>query len=212
MSKILEYTRINEYLLHKEKTCSASKGVWPYATIKTQRPSRKRYAQFLKSSYSLTLLELSSNLTFGGSLAGTTLVLSVRSFSVLGRSGVERVGTVWLTSDFFGIISWRRLWEIRVISHCFIPETKGRTVQTRSMASANQETGNPLTVVEWQLQTLLAAIERLTQKNKALMLQNQALEVQIKHPQEHQVLSHDQRRSGHNHYPPLRNITEGNIK
>ena len=45
------------------------------------------------------------------------------------------------------------------------------------MASANQETGNPPTVVEWQLQTLLAAIERLTQQNKTLMLQNQALEI-----------------------------------
>ena len=93
--------------------------------------------------------------------------------------------------------------KLRVISHCFIPETKGRTVQARSLASANQETRNPPTVVEWQLQTLSAAIERLTQQNKALMLQNQMLEVQIKHPQEHQVLSHDQHRSGHNHYPPL---------
>ena len=80
------------------------------------------------------------------------------------------------------------------------------------MASANQETGNPPTVVEWQLQTLLAAIERLTQQNKTLMLQNQALEVQIKHPKKYQVLSHDQRRNGHNHYPPLRNITKGNSK
>ena len=50
------------------------------------------------------------------------------------------------------------------------------------MALANQETGNPSTVVEWQLQTLSTAIERLTQQNKAFMLQNQALEVQIKHP------------------------------
>ena len=45
------------------------------------------------------------------------------------------------------------------------------------MASANQETGNPPTVVEWQLQTLLAAIELLTQQNKALMLQKQVLEI-----------------------------------
>ena len=105
MSRILEYTCINEYLPHKEKTCSASKGVCPYATIKTQRPSRKRYTQFLYSLYSLTLLELFSYLTFKGSLAGTTSVLFVRSFSVLGMSGVERVGTVWLTGDFFGIIS-----------------------------------------------------------------------------------------------------------
>ena len=80
------------------------------------------------------------------------------------------------------------------------------------MASANQETGNPPTVVEWQLQSLSATIERLTQQNKTLMLQNQVLEVQINYPQEHQVLSHDQRRSGHSHYPPLRNITEGNSK
>ena len=145
-------------------------------------------------------------------MGGTTPVLSVKSFSVLGRSGVERFGTVWPTGDFFGIISWRHLWEIRVISHCFIPGIKSRTVQTRSMASANQETGNPPTVVEWQLQSLSAAIERLTQQNKTLMLQNQVLEVQIKYPQDHQVLSHDQRRSGHNHYPPLRNITEGNSK
>ena len=80
------------------------------------------------------------------------------------------------------------------------------------MASANQETGNPPTIVEWQLQKLSIAIEWVTQQNKAFMLQNQALEVQIKHPQEHQVLLHDQRRSGHIHYPPLRNIIEGNSK
>ena len=96
-------------------------------------------------------MELSSDLTFGGSLVGTTLVLFVKSFSVLGRSGIERVETGWLIDDFFGIINWCHLWEIRVISHCFILETKGRTVQTRSMASANQETGNPPIVVEWQL-------------------------------------------------------------
>ena len=36
------------------------------------------------------------------------------------------------------------------------------------MASTNQETGNPPTVVEWQLQTLSAAIKRLTQQIKLL--------------------------------------------
>ena len=40
-------------------------------------------------------------------MAGTTPVLYVRSFSVLGRSGIERVGTVWLTGDFFGIIRFQ---------------------------------------------------------------------------------------------------------
>ena len=58
-------------------------------------------------------------------------------------------------------------------------------VQTRSMASVNQEIGNPPTAVEWKLQTLSVAIEQLTQQNKALMLQNQALEVQTKQLQEH---------------------------
>ena len=67
------------------------------------------------------------------------------------------------------------------------------------MASVNQETGNPPTAVEWQLQTLSAAIKQLTQQNKAFILQNQALEVQTKQPQEHQVLPHDQHRNGHNH-------------
>ena len=81
---------------------------------------------------------------------------------MLGRSGVERVRTVWLTSDFFDIISWRRLWKIQVINHCFIHKTKGHTVQSRLMASTNQETENPPTVVKWQLQTLSTAIERLT--------------------------------------------------
>ena len=48
------------------------------------------------------------------------------------------------------------------------------------MASVNQETRNPLTAIEWQLQTLSTTIKQLTQQNKALMLQNQALEVQTK--------------------------------
>ena len=37
-------------------------------------------------------------------MVSITLVLSVRSFSVLGRSGIERVGTVWLTGNFLGIV------------------------------------------------------------------------------------------------------------
>ena len=37
------------------------------------------------------------------------------------------------------------------------------------MASVNQEIGNPLSAVVWQLQTLSAAIKRLTQQNKALI-------------------------------------------
>ena len=57
----------------------------------------------------------SSNLTFGGYLAGTTLVLSAR-FSlfivhVLFRVCEDYVAHWWF---FFGIISWCRLWETRL--------------------------------------------------------------------------------------------------
>jgi len=44
MKRILEDTHIDGDLLYKEKTCDASKGVWLYTTIKTQRPSENRYA------------------------------------------------------------------------------------------------------------------------------------------------------------------------
>ena len=37
-------------------------------------------------------------------MAGTTSVLSVKSFSVLDRSGIKRVGTVWLIGNFLGIV------------------------------------------------------------------------------------------------------------
>ena len=37
------------------------------------------------------------------------------------------------------------------------------------MASVNQETRNPPSVVVWQLQTLSAAIKRLTQQKKTLI-------------------------------------------
>ena len=38
-------------------------------------------------------------------MAGTTSLLFVKSFPVLDRSGIKRVGTVWLIGDFFGIIN-----------------------------------------------------------------------------------------------------------
>ena len=48
------------------------------------------------------------------------------------------------------------------------------------MTSVNPKIGNPPTIVEKQLQTLLATIEQFTQQNEALVQQNQALEVRIK--------------------------------
>ena len=67
------------------------------------------------------------------------------------------------------IISWRRIWELRVISHHSTPKTMGHMVQTQLMASVNPKIENPLTIVKRQLQTFLTAIEQLTQQNEALM-------------------------------------------
>ena len=44
-------------------------------------------------------------------------------------------------------------------------------VQTRSMATINQETGNPSNAMKRQVQTLVAAVERLTQRNEMRMAQ-----------------------------------------
>ena len=43
MKRILEDMCIDGDLLHKEKTCDASKGVWLYTAIKTQRPLESMY-------------------------------------------------------------------------------------------------------------------------------------------------------------------------
>ena len=50
-------------------------------------------------------------------MASTTPVLSVRSFSVLGRFGVERVGIVWLIGDFFGIINVHKVWILFLLNY-----------------------------------------------------------------------------------------------
>ena len=77
---------------------------------------------------------------------------------------------MWLTSDIFGIISWRRLWETcSVKSYYRFPE-KSRMVLTCSMATTNniQEEEPPTTALEKQVKTLAAAVERLTRQNRDL--------------------------------------------
>ena len=69
---------INEYLSYKEKTCYASLGVWFYTTIKALKTLKKQVCIIHPSSGTLRVVR-SSNLTFGGYLAGTTSVLSIRS-------------------------------------------------------------------------------------------------------------------------------------
>ena len=68
---------------------------------------------------------------------------------------------------FLCIISWRRLWGW-VISHITISKTNSYMMLTRSMATTNQETKNPPSTLERQVQTLVVVVERLTQRNYKL--------------------------------------------
>ena len=66
------------------------------------------------------------------------------------------------------------------------------------MTSINPKIGNPPTIVEKQLQTLLATIEQFTQQNEALVQHNQALEVQIEQLRKPQPEANNhQKRSNH---------------
>ena len=97
--RILEYTHINRDLLHKEKTCDTSKGVRFYATIKTQRLSKSK-VRIIDPSFGTLKLRKDSNLTFGGYLAGTTPVSSVRSFLFVVQVLLRACKAVWLIDDF----------------------------------------------------------------------------------------------------------------
>ena len=75
-----------------------------------------------------------SNLTFGGYLASTTPMSSVKSFlfvlQVLLRACKDYVAHWW----FFGIISWRRLWEkTATCNHITASRTKSCMVLTHLM-------------------------------------------------------------------------------
>ena len=79
-------------------------------TIKTLKPSQTKVRIISSCSNTLELWNF-SNLTFGGSLASTTPVLS-KGLLVLCYTGV--VLSTWEPCDLltiFGIISWCRLWE-----------------------------------------------------------------------------------------------------
>ena len=74
---------------------------------------------------------------------------------------------MWLTGDFFGIISWCRLWESCSVKSYYLFPDKSCMVLTRSMVTANdiQEEEPPTTALEKQVKTLTAAVERLTKQN-----------------------------------------------
>ena len=77
-----------------------------------------------------------------------------------------------LTGEIYALISWRRLWETRDKFKPLSPP--GHTscmVLTRSMATTNNVQGDEpprSTALERQVQTLAAAVERLTKQNHDL--------------------------------------------
>ena len=71
----------------------------------------------------------------------------------------------------FGIISWRRLWEmLEDKSYLLTFRTKSCMVLTRSMATTTNNQGDELctTALERQVQTLAAIVECLTKQNHDL--------------------------------------------
>ena len=77
-----------------------------------------------------------------------------------------------LTGEIYGIINWRRLWEqLTVCPNLSLPGHKSCMVLTRLMATTNNVQGDKLprsTALERQVQTLVAAVERLTKQNHDL--------------------------------------------
>ena len=99
--RIPQSTCINEDLPYKERPSPPRNKCQLYSTIKTPKPSQIKVRIYYPNSGTLELWEF-SNLTFGGYLAGTTLVLSVRfSFSLLHRFCLEHVRTERLIDDFW---------------------------------------------------------------------------------------------------------------
>ena len=103
-------------------------------------------------------------------MAGTTLVLFVRSFLFVAQLTLSSVRIVYLIGDIYDIISWCRLWETH-LARLSLPGHKSCMVLTHSMATTTNVQGDELlqsTALERQVQTLMATVERLTQQNHDL--------------------------------------------
>ena len=98
---ILQSICINKDLPYKKRFSPPRNEGQLYTTIKTLKPSQIRIRIIYPSSKTLKLWKF-FNLTFGGYLVGTTLVLSIRSSLFLFRRFcLEHVSTVQLTNDFW---------------------------------------------------------------------------------------------------------------
>ena len=77
---------------------------------------------------------------------------------------------MWLTGDIYGIISWGHLWE-SYLARLSLLEHKSCMILTHSMTTTNNVQGGESlrsTALERQVQTLMAAVEHLTQQNHDL--------------------------------------------
>ena len=77
-----------------------------------------------------------------------------------------------LTGEIYGIISWRRLWgRLTIWLTLSLPGHKSCMILTRSIATTNNVQGDKpprSAALERQVQTLVAAMERLTTQNHDL--------------------------------------------
>ena len=82
------------------------------------------------------------------------------------------VRIVLLTGEIYGIISWRRLWgRLTIWLTLSLSGHKSCMILTRSIATTNNVQGDKpprSTALERQVQTLVAAMQRLTTQNHDL--------------------------------------------
>ena len=101
MERILQNTCVNENLPHKEMPSSPKNKGQFHATIKKPKPSKIKVHIIYPNSDTIELWKF-SNLTFGGYLAGTAPMPSVRSSSsLLCRFCLEHARTVQHTDSFW---------------------------------------------------------------------------------------------------------------
>ena len=113
--RILQDIHINKDLPHKEKPSPPRNECQLYTTIKTPKPSQTEVHLIYPNSDTLELWKF-SNLTFGGYLAGTTLILS---WSLLFLCCTCIILSTWGPCDsltIFGIITNgpTKPWDLRV--------------------------------------------------------------------------------------------------
>ena len=92
-------------------------------------------------------------------------------FSYFQAPVIRAQGSCISLVNIFGFISWRRLWGSTIVKPLSPPGHKSCMVLTRSMANSNDVQGDEPprpTALERQVQTLAAAVERLTKQNHDL--------------------------------------------